>query len=47
MNCTIRDQQTIGEDSLIGIGAVALKPVAADTTVLGNPARIIERKEDR
>lgn len=32
----------IGSDALIGIGSVVLKSVAPGTTVLGNPARVIQ-----
>ena len=34
----------IGENSIVGMGAVVTKDVPAHTTVVGNPARPIERK---
>ena len=35
---------TIGEGAIVGMGAVVIKDVAPYTTVVGNPARPIERK---
>ncbi|HHY82497.1 MAG TPA: acetyltransferase [Clostridiales bacterium] len=37
--CTIRQFLTIGEQSLIGTGAVVVKDVRPNTIVVGNPAR--------
>ena len=36
---------TIGENSLVGAGAVVTKDVPANTIVIGNPARIVHKKE--
>jgi len=40
-NATIREKITIGDYSLIGAGAVVLHDVPENTTVVGNPARIL------
>ncbi|MFH0887440.1 MAG: serine O-acetyltransferase, partial [bacterium] len=40
-NAIILGSFTIGENSRIGAGAVVTKPVPANSTVVGNPARII------
>lgn len=42
----IINQVSVGEDSMVGIGAVVIKDVPSNCTVLGNPARAIWRKED-
>ncbi len=39
----IRHDVDIGPDATVGAGAVVLKPVAAGTTVVGNPARVLPR----
>ncbi|OJW05236.1 MAG: N-acetyltransferase [Chitinophagaceae bacterium] len=41
-NATILCGITIGENAIVGAGAVVTKDVAASTTVAGNPARIIK-----
>ena len=43
-NATILGGITIGEDSIVGAGAVVTKDVPAGATVVGNPARILEKK---
>jgi UDP-3-O-[3-hydroxymyristoyl] glucosamine N-acyltransferase len=40
----IMNQANIGADAVLGLGAVVVKSVAAGTTVVGNPARPLERK---
>lgn len=41
----VRNQCTIGEGALVGLGAVVVKDVPAGETVVGNPARPIRKKE--
>lgn len=40
---TIRNQCTIGERAVLGLGAVVVKDVAANTTVVGNPAKPLKK----
>ncbi|AZD17693.1 MULTISPECIES: acyltransferase [Pseudomonas] len=40
-NCTILPGITIGENAMVGAGAVVTRDVAANTVVVGNPARVI------
>jgi acetyltransferase-like isoleucine patch superfamily enzyme len=42
-NATILCGVTIGENALVGAGAVVTKDVPANTIVAGNPARIIKK----
>ncbi|MFS8085344.1 MAG: acyltransferase [Acidobacteriota bacterium] len=37
---------TIGERALVGAGAVVVKDVPADATVAGNPARVVNSKQE-
>ncbi len=41
-NATILCGITIGENAVVGAGAVVTKDVAANTTVAGNPAKVIK-----
>lgn len=41
----IRNQCTIGENAFVGLGAVVVKDVPADETVVGNPAKPFRKKE--
>ena len=41
----IRNQCTVGKNAFVGLGAVVVKDVPADTTVVGNPARPFIKKE--
>ena len=41
-NASIRDGITIGDNSLVGVGAVVTKSVLANHTVAGNPAKVFE-----
>ena len=43
--CTIRQQLRIGRNSTIGMGAVVVKDVLPNSTMVGNPARQIKKKE--
>lgn len=38
---------TIGDDSIIGAGAVVTKSVPPNCTVVGNPARIVRKEGER
>jgi bifunctional N-acetylglucosamine-1-phosphate-uridyltransferase/glucosamine-1-phosphate-acetyltransferase GlmU-like protein len=42
-NATILPGLTIGENAMIGAGAVVTKDVPAGAVVMGNPARIVRR----
>ena len=44
-NCSIMNGIAIGDHVLIGLGAVVLHTVPADTVVAGNPAKIIKKNE--
>jgi maltose O-acetyltransferase len=35
---------TVGDDAVVGMGAVVIRNVEAGTTVVGNPARLIVKK---
>lgn len=43
VNSCIREGLEIGEGALVGMGAVVVKDVDPYTTVIGNPARVMER----
>jgi UDP-3-O-[3-hydroxymyristoyl] glucosamine N-acyltransferase len=43
-NASVLEQVKIGDRAMVGLGAVVLRDVAPDTTVVGNPARVLERK---
>ncbi|MDB4943217.1 MAG: bacterial transferase hexapeptide family protein 3 [Labilithrix sp.] len=43
-NASVLEGVKIGARALVGLGCVVLKDVPADTTVVGNPARVIARK---
>lgn len=45
-NSVIRECITIGDKGFVGLGAVVVKDVPANETVVGNPARKFERKSD-
>ncbi|WP_288855343.1 acyltransferase [uncultured Pseudomonas sp.] len=40
-NCTILPGLTIGENAMVGAGAVVTRSVPANATVVGNPAKIV------
>jgi UDP-3-O-[3-hydroxymyristoyl] glucosamine N-acyltransferase len=43
-NATITQKAKVGENSIVGLGAVVTKSVDANTTVAGNPARILNKR---
>ena len=45
-NAVIFGKIKIGDNATIGAGAVVFKDVPANATVVGNPARIIEKKDN-
>lgn len=42
----VRNQCSVGENAFVGIGSVVVKDVPANTTVVGNPAKLFSKKED-
>lgn len=42
---TIRNQCTIGDRAVLGLGSVVVKDVAAGDTVVGNPAKPLKKKD--
>jgi UDP-3-O-[3-hydroxymyristoyl] glucosamine N-acyltransferase len=40
-NACIKEHLTIGARAMVGIGAVVIRDVAENTTVVGNPARVL------
>lgn len=44
-NATIREKVSIGDYSLVGIGAVVVDDVPENTIVVGNPARVLRVKQ--
>jgi acetyltransferase-like isoleucine patch superfamily enzyme len=45
-NATIMGGITIGEEALVGAGAVVTKDVPANTVVVGNPARFLRKRKE-
>ncbi|MCF8708908.1 acetyltransferase [Rhizorhapis sp. SPR117] len=43
-SAVIRQNLTIGADAVVGMGAIVTKDVPPGVTVVGNPARILEKK---
>lgn len=46
VGCTLIQDRIVGERAFVGAGAVVIRDVDADTTVAGNPARVIKRSKD-
>jgi sugar O-acyltransferase (sialic acid O-acetyltransferase NeuD family) len=47
MQSTLKEKLVIGDDAIIGMGAVVYQDVPANATVIGNPARITRGNDDR
>lgn len=45
VNASLRNRIEIGEGATIGMGAVVTKDIDANTTVVGNPARLFEKSD--
>lgn len=43
-NASVLEKVKIGDHALVGLGAVVLRDVSPGVTVVGNPARVLERK---
>lgn len=43
-NVSVKEQTKINDGALVGLGAVVLKEVDANTVVVGNPAKILNKK---
>jgi len=41
MGVVVKDNIEIGARAQVGMASVVVKPVAADTSVFGNPARVM------
>ncbi len=46
-NATILSSLAIGENALVGAGAVVTKDVPSDTIVVGNPAKVLRELKDK
>lgn len=46
MNATSKEKITVGNDSIIAMGASVFRDVEAGSTVIGNPARVTKGNED-
>ena len=44
---SIRNHVRIGKGSTVGLGAVVVRDVAENTTVVGNPAKILENEDEK
>ena len=44
LGAIIRNRKTIGENAIVGLGACVVKDVAANITVVGNPAKPLIKK---
>jgi acetyltransferase-like isoleucine patch superfamily enzyme len=45
-NATLLPGITIGENAVVGAGAVVVKDVPANVTIVGNPARLLRNEDD-
>jgi UDP-3-O-[3-hydroxymyristoyl] glucosamine N-acyltransferase len=43
LGAQIKNQITVGDDAVIGMGAIVVKDVPAGVTVVGNPAKELEK----
>lgn len=46
MHASIKENLTIGDDAIVGMGAVVFRDVVAGSVVVGNPARVTKGSDD-
>jgi acetyltransferase-like isoleucine patch superfamily enzyme len=47
MGSSIKERVTVGTQSIVGFGSVVYKDIPDGVIVLGNPARVARRNEDK
>lgn len=47
MNSSIKEKTTIGNDVILGMGCVVLSDIAAENVVVGNPARVLCKNDQK
>ena len=46
LNVPVKEETRIGDNSIIGMGAVVLRDIPENVIAMGNPARPIKNKND-